>query len=504
MSDQRQFVQVDEFRRRLATKQAVSGLGVRKGFSVRAEPEGDPKKDGPVTFVISTAAVDSYGDTIAVDGWDTQIYESNPIVLWGHNAGQPPIGRAQKVYVEGDALKSVCEFTPDDVNPFGAMVGRMVRQGFLNATSVGFEPLEYVYNEERKGQWGQPGIDFQKQRLLEYSVVSIPANPEALIEAKAFGAFKAAGGDIAPMLQFLQQHLDGGEHGLWLPRATAEALHKELGPNKFFSLPTPPAPEKKAAPAGKRTLLVVEGADEKALKALHNQAKVGGFTLREADDTEEVLSMKGMLAKFDESLAKMTQCSADLGTHCASVGSHSESLAKSAEAMGQHCAAIEEALKGDEPTPMDEDKAGAATATKGGAPHKLSKKSEAELAKAEKALKAMRSLHESGKVADEPEPKPDEDDKASDPDSDGDDDSTPAGDTDNDSGKPEDDKKDAPAPEVKAPEAAPVQPAPPAPVESDAQKAQSDLDQRLRAAVARNAELTMKLTGAVPAKPKTT
>jgi hypothetical protein len=49
---------------------------------------------------------------------------------------------------------------------------------------VGFRPLEWDFTDdpERGADDWFPGIDFQQQELVELSVVTVPANPEALMD----------------------------------------------------------------------------------------------------------------------------------------------------------------------------------------------------------------------------------------------------------------------------------------------------------------------------------
>jgi hypothetical protein len=61
----------------------------------------------------------------------------------------------------------------------------LVRGKFITAVSVGFLPLEFSWAEDEKERpWG---IDYERQELLEISVVPVPANAHALIEAQAKG-----------------------------------------------------------------------------------------------------------------------------------------------------------------------------------------------------------------------------------------------------------------------------------------------------------------------------
>ncbi|WP_188263273.1 HK97 family phage prohead protease, partial [Azospirillum tabaci] len=124
--------------------------------------------------------------------------------------------------VDGKALHSTCQFATKDENPFADMVYRLVIGGYLNATSVGFRPLKWSWNEER-GSWA---IDYTEQELLEYSVVPVPANPDALIEARGKGI------DMAPLIGWAEKTLDAmgdGLPGLLIPRATLEAARKAAG-----------------------------------------------------------------------------------------------------------------------------------------------------------------------------------------------------------------------------------------------------------------------------------
>jgi len=135
------------------------------------------KTDAPrvFQFTISTGAVDRERDTIAPGGWRLESYRKNPVVLFGHRHDEPPVGRARSVGVRDGALVAVVEFPEPGVYERADVIRRLVEQDFLRATSVGFRPIKSVYNEARRG------TDFLEQELLEFSIVSVPANAEALL-----------------------------------------------------------------------------------------------------------------------------------------------------------------------------------------------------------------------------------------------------------------------------------------------------------------------------------
>lgn len=188
----------DAIRAAMKDGQAVdTGAALRKAFI--AECKAIDTEARAVDFTISTASVDRMGDTIAVDGWKMDNYRKNPVVLWAHDASMLPIAKASNVRVEDGKLKARAEFMPKEISGMSNAVFEMIKGGFLSATSVGFAPIKYAFSEE-PGR--KHGIDFIEQELLEFSVVPIPANAEALVEARS------AGIDIEPVREWAAKLLD--------------------------------------------------------------------------------------------------------------------------------------------------------------------------------------------------------------------------------------------------------------------------------------------------------
>lgn len=194
MPDRKPFASIDEFR------QATEGLrhldaSVRASFDTTIKAEGESRA---LTFTISTASVDRMGDTIAADGWKLDSFRKNPVVLWAHDSSSLPVARAEKVWIEQGRLMATAEFTPPGMARFNDTVFDMLKAGFLNATSVGFVPLKYAFTDDPQRRFG---IDFLEQELLEFSVVPVPANAEALVQARS------AGIDIAPVREWMEKVL---------------------------------------------------------------------------------------------------------------------------------------------------------------------------------------------------------------------------------------------------------------------------------------------------------
>lgn len=156
---------------------------IKKIIGHRVEKKnGDVAKDGEnvrISYVASTDAIDRYGDVVS-QNWDLLAYKNNPVILWNHDQMAPPIGRATSVEVQDGQLMIDVEF--DMADPHAAMIARKAQAGFINAVSVGFQPIEMTQRSELPKDhkaYGPEGVFYQRSELLELSVVTVPANGQA-------------------------------------------------------------------------------------------------------------------------------------------------------------------------------------------------------------------------------------------------------------------------------------------------------------------------------------
>ena len=115
---------------------------------------------------------------IEFGGLSTENYSRNPVVMWAHDAvgrspsGGLPIGRTLSLNKTSDGrIVADFEFLSDD--PFAQRVRNAWDKGFLRAASISWIPLESL--PVSGGTWRDSRSD-----LREWSLVSIPADPEAL------------------------------------------------------------------------------------------------------------------------------------------------------------------------------------------------------------------------------------------------------------------------------------------------------------------------------------
>jgi HK97 family phage prohead protease len=177
----------------LAEFHAKAGAGKRPRGKVLAEFKLAPNMDASldteersVAFIFSDDSVDAYGDTIDARGWVYDRSGAGTVALYGHDPSgvENVIGRAHNVRVEGNRLLGDIHFATKDVNPNAEVVYQLVKGGYINSVSVGFQPMEWTLAKDKQRPGG---IDFKKQKLLEISVVAIPANENAVAQARAAG-----------------------------------------------------------------------------------------------------------------------------------------------------------------------------------------------------------------------------------------------------------------------------------------------------------------------------
>lgn len=123
---------------------------------------------GEFEIVITTEDVDRMGEVIKLDGWELDKYLMNPVVLWGHNSYDLPIGITTSLEKRDGKIIAKGKFASEEANPFAQQVRQLYDLGIQRASSVGF------IEKERTGNV------IVKAELIEWSFVSVPANPMAL------------------------------------------------------------------------------------------------------------------------------------------------------------------------------------------------------------------------------------------------------------------------------------------------------------------------------------
>ena len=139
------------------------------------------------TFVLTSeeGGYDRQGDIVVVSKSAIKLdnFLKNPIALWMHDHDDP-IGVWENLRVEGKRLLGDLRLAEKGTSPEIDLMHGLLSQGILKAVSIGFKAIAYeaIYEND-----AFKGYKFTEWELLEASIVSIPANPQALAVAKSLG-----------------------------------------------------------------------------------------------------------------------------------------------------------------------------------------------------------------------------------------------------------------------------------------------------------------------------
>ena len=148
---------------------------------------------------------DRKGDVIESSGWDLSGYRENPVFLWAHDRGRPPIGRALRVLADEKGLVAEIEFAE---TALAKEIEGLYRTGFMRGVSVGFLPLEV---EIRKASQGRRAYHYMRQELLEISAVPVPMHAGALSQKEIGGLLvldREEASEIVHWLRDLRRHME--------------------------------------------------------------------------------------------------------------------------------------------------------------------------------------------------------------------------------------------------------------------------------------------------------
>lgn len=161
---------------------------LRKRFSSKMTIA--PDEERVAISVISCTTEDADQDVILPTGADLKRYQSNPVVLFGHDYSSKPIAKIVALSVTEDAITAKIQFADTQE---ALECWSLVKGGYLSACSIGFIIKEAYYagTDEFKQFIKEKKLKIKDTvrriissfELLENSLVPIPSNPDALVQA---------------------------------------------------------------------------------------------------------------------------------------------------------------------------------------------------------------------------------------------------------------------------------------------------------------------------------
>lgn len=157
-------------------------------------------KDEELTCIakISSIKNDRDGEVLIPKGMDSTEFMTNPVVVLMHNYSELPIGKITNLEVTNDAVYAKIKLS---ATPRGQEIFQLIKEGVLRACSVGFIAIksveagtsafrEYV-TQNFNGIIGKTVRRIITEwKLIENSLVTIGANPEALVELVSLKGIK--------------------------------------------------------------------------------------------------------------------------------------------------------------------------------------------------------------------------------------------------------------------------------------------------------------------------
>jgi len=155
---------------------------IKHQFGLEIKSKNSDKRE--VTVIGSSLEVDRDKDIVDIKTMNLKNYKTNPVVLWSHKSGELPVAKAVSVMkaANNTQLKFKLQFAKKDEYEFADTVYKLVKGGYINASSIGFA-VNYEKSEYDKDRGG---YNLNNSELLEISLVNVPANQSALITNRSF------------------------------------------------------------------------------------------------------------------------------------------------------------------------------------------------------------------------------------------------------------------------------------------------------------------------------
>lgn len=149
---------------------------IRKTFTFDVIQKADKGETPGGTIRVNTARLDRENDIIPPSGAVLDNYVLNPVVMWMHNYAEPwsTVGRSLVIDHSKEHIDIKFELRPaaNEYDPQTIILLQWTG-GWVRCASIGMRPLTYKANSSG-------GFIFPSWEFVEWSLVPIPMNPDAL------------------------------------------------------------------------------------------------------------------------------------------------------------------------------------------------------------------------------------------------------------------------------------------------------------------------------------
>lgn len=136
-------------------------------------------------FLVTSEKIDRQNEVVKSDAYNIDKFMLNPVMFFQHNSQELPIGKWLEYEKTDNGLLLggwFHEIPNEEGDNLSATIKEYVKQGIINSTSIGFRALKsHTDRIDNKNI-----LVYDEIELIEVSIVTIGANPEALQILKNF------------------------------------------------------------------------------------------------------------------------------------------------------------------------------------------------------------------------------------------------------------------------------------------------------------------------------
>jgi Caudovirus prohead serine protease len=135
-------------------------------------------EDYAILCLITNATTDHVGDSVKPPGVNYSLFGKNSPVLDSHDSSKPPVATSSRPFMSGDNLLAIARFPKPGISANSDQIIAAIRARLLRGVSIGFIPLKWSFSKDPSRPMG---VDFNEIKLIEFSMCSIPCNPDCYV-----------------------------------------------------------------------------------------------------------------------------------------------------------------------------------------------------------------------------------------------------------------------------------------------------------------------------------
>jgi hypothetical protein len=131
--------------------------------------------DNALLCLATNETTDHTNDSVKLAGVDDSLFGKNPAVLDSHDSSKPPVASSSRLFTSGNNLLTIARFPKPGVSANSDQILAASLARLMRGVSIGVIPLSWSFSKDPARPMG---VDFNAIKLIEFSICSIPCNPD--------------------------------------------------------------------------------------------------------------------------------------------------------------------------------------------------------------------------------------------------------------------------------------------------------------------------------------